>query len=249
MDASQTSIFIAVLITCSILVIVITYFIITIIRQHRKNIELYKSKIRAEITATEKERTRIAHDLHDELGPLLSSIKLRINNLEVASPEDADDMNKVNQGIDNIILQMRSISNDLMPGKLERKGLVAAMKESIDTMIKPEGLVIHFTEKNISELSKDKSVHLYRILQEIIHNTIKHAKAKKLKIQLMEKDKTLIVLSEDDGIGFDYNSIIKQSSGLGLRSLLSRTEILGGEMFVESHKGKGTRFIFEIPLS
>jgi signal transduction histidine kinase len=248
MDAHQTSIFTAILITCAILAVLITYFVVTIIHHHRRNIDLYKSKIRGEITTMENERIRIAHDLHDELGPELSSVKLRLNNLEVSAQEDIEDVAKINRSIDNIILQMRDISNDLMPSKLERKGLIAAMNDSIENIAKPDELKICFRCENTPELSKEKSIHLYRMLQEIMHNTIKHAKARVLKIELSLKNQTLVVLSEDDGVGFDYNSIVKENTGLGLRSLLSRTEVLGGEMFVESKKGKGTNYIFEIPL-
>ncbi len=142
MDAHQTSLFTAVLITCIVLGVVITYFTVTIIRHQRRNIELYKSKILAEITTLEKERTRIAHDLHDELGPILSSVKLKINNIEVSSKEDAEELEYANKHIDNLIQQMRNISNDLLPTTLQRKGLVAAMNESTDAVSKPFALRI-----------------------------------------------------------------------------------------------------------
>lgn len=249
MDASQTTIYTAVLITGIIIGTIIIYFIVTIIRHQRRNNDLYKSKILAEITTLEKERARIASDLHDELGPILSSVKFRINSLDVNSEEDLEQLGKANQHIDEMIRQMREISNDLMPNTLIRKGLIMAMKEAINNMSKTTGLRINFNHENIPDLARDKSINLYRMLLEIIHNVIKHSKATQLNIEIKTKNQTLIVLTEDNGSGFDYTSAVQEKSGLGLRSLLSRTDIMGGEMFIESKPDKGTRYIFEIPLN
>ncbi|HSU29084.1 MAG TPA: ATP-binding protein [Chitinophagaceae bacterium] len=248
MDPNQTSIFTAVLITCVILAVVITYFIASIIRYHRRNIQLYKAKILAEVTTLEKERARIANDLHDEVGPILSAAKLRINSLDIESKEDVEELGKINKNIDDIIQRMRTISNDLLPNTLQRKGLIPAMNESIGNMSNLNSLEIRFNYENIPDLPKEISVNLYRILQEVIHNTIKHARATELNIQMTNKKHQLHIISEDNGIGFNYSTIMKDGRGLGLRNLLNRTEILHGEMFVESKIGKGTQYIFEIPI-
>ena len=205
-------------------------------------------KLLAEITTLENERARIANDLHDELGPILSAVKLRTNNLEIRTDEDKEELEMINKNIDDMMKKMRTISNDLLPNTLRRKGLIAAITESVNNANLLKGLSIQFHHENVPELSKEKSVNLFRILQEIIHNTLKHSAAKELKIELTSKNEVLYLISEDDGSGFDYSSLIKESSGLGLRSLLSRAEIMDGEMFVESKLGKGTRYIFEIPL-
>lgn len=249
MDAEQTSIFIAVLITCIILAVIFIFFIVMTIRHHRQNVLLYKSKLLAEVTAMENERTRIANDLHDEMGPVLSSIKLRVNNLEIHTGEDEKDLGEVNQNIDDMMQQLRIISNNLMPSSLLRKGLVAAMNESLNRMAKPDDLDIVFHARDIPVLSQDKAINLYRILQEIIHNTIKHAHAKKLIIELSTEKDHLVMMTQDDGRGFDYQGSVKESAGFGLRSLLSRAEILGGELLVESKKEKGTSYFLEIPVS
>jgi len=94
-----------------------------------------------------------------------------------------------------------------------------------------------------------KSIHLYRIIQEIIHNTIKHAGASELKIEIRQTGSLLVLLTYDDGNGFDYSLQSRKNEGLGLRNLFSRTEMLGGSLAVESSPGKGTGFIIEIPLN
>jgi signal transduction histidine kinase len=86
------------------------------------------------------------------------------------------------------------------------------------------------------------------MIQEIIHNTLKHAKASELKIELKCSKQTLIILTEDNGRGFDYVRQSVENKGLGLRNLLSRTEVLGGDMYIDSKQNKGTKYTFEIPL-
>ncbi len=249
MDASETSFYTAVLIASIVLLLIVGYFIVTIIRQQKRNKELYKSKILAEISTLEKERGRIAADLHDEIGPVLSSVKLRMNCLQIASDEDKEELERINQHVDDIIKRMRDISNDLMPSVLERKGLIAAMNEFIENISKPDKLKIYLHDGNIPALANEKAIHLYRMFQEIIHNTVKYSEASELNIKIIIKNKTLVLSSKDDGVGFDYINALKEGSGFGLRNLLSRTEVLNGEMFVDTKPGKGTEYIFEIPVN
>jgi len=227
--------------------VIFTYFIIVIIKNQRRSKALYKSKILAEITTLEKERARIASDLHDELGPYLSAAKLRINSLDVNSEEDNQHLKKINEHLDIIIHRMREISADLMPNTLIRKGLTFGIQEFISNISKPPVLKIHFDAGKDIFYSANMLIHLYRIVQEIIHNTVKHAGASELKIELSNLRNMVVLLTEDNGVGFDYNTVLMEKQGLGLRSLLSRVEIMGGEMFIESQLNKGTRYIFEIP--
>jgi len=248
MDAKETTLFTAIIISAIIIGSIIVYFIISIIRHQRRNQELYKSKILAEVTTLEKERSRIASDLHDELGPVLSSIKLKVNCMDIETAEDKEQLEKINVNIDDIIQRMREISNDLMPSTLTRKGLAAAVHEFIGKVTKSNGLQIVFKHENVLQLPPEKSIHIYRIIQEMIHNTIKHAQASQLHISLEKKNNKLFLRTKDDGTGFNYSKIMQEASGLGLRNLLTRTEILNGEMYIDSSKEKGTEYIFELPI-
>lgn len=249
MDAPQTSIFIAVLITSITLAVVMGYFIVIILRQQRQKNKLYRAKILAEITTLENERARIANDLHDEMGPILSSVKLRANNIDIRSKDDQEELDVINKNIDEMMIRMRAISNDLLPNTLRRKGLIAAINEfaSRSTVVNGPSITFLYDEP-FPELPKEKNVNLFRIVQEITHNTIKHANAKKLTIELRHQKEMIYLLTSDNGTGFDYETLMRESSGLGLRSLLSRAEVMGGELFVASGPGKGTKFSFEIPL-
>ena len=248
MYAREISIFTAIIIACVLLGVIITYFIIIIIRTQRRNQALYKSKILAEITTLEKERARIATDLHDELGPYLSVTKFRINALEVSTEEDNEHLIKINEHIDLIIHRMREIAADLMPMTLLRKGLTYGIQEFVDNISKPSGLHILFYSAGNEEFSSTMRIHLYRIIQEIVHNTVKHAKATELHIELKLENKMIVLLTRDNGYGFDYKTLIREKQGVGLRSMLNRVEVMGGEMFIESDRKKGTKYTFEIPL-
>lgn len=248
MDEKETGFYTAVLIISVVLGVIITYFIISIIRQQRKNIQLYKQSLLTEINTLEKERSRMAADLHDEVGPVLSAVKLKLSSLDIHSESDREEVERTNRQIDGLLKRMREISFDLMPNSLLRKGLAAALNEFIEYCGRSSSLHIRFQYEEVS-LSQHQAINLYRIIQEIIHNTIKHAAASELLVELRREKEMIVLASRDNGIGFNYDSRSKEAAGLGLRNLLSRTEIIGGKMFFESKKGKGTTYIFEIPTA
>jgi len=248
MDAKEARFFTTVLIVCGVIGLIIVYFIISIIRQQRKNLQLYKESLLKEITTLEKERTRMAADLHDEVGPVLSAVKLRLNSLDIHNVTDEMEVQKTNEQIDQLMKRMREISFDLMPHSLLRKGLAVAIGEFIEYCSKSSALSIRFQYESVP-LSEHQSINLYRILQEIIHNTMKHAAATELLIELRREKNCIVLASKDNGVGFNYDVRAKEADGLGLRNLLSRTEIIGGKMFFDSKKGKGTTYIFEIPIA
>jgi two-component system NarL family sensor kinase len=246
MDEKEKSFYTAILIVCAVVGVIISYFIISIIRQQRRSVRLYKQSLLTEITTLEKERSRMASDLHDEIGPLLSAIKLRIGSLDV-SEADEEDVEKTNQQIDNLIRRMREISFDQMPGSLIKKGLNAALSEFIDYCSKNSSVKISFQFTEIC-LSQPQAINMYRIVQEIIHNTMKHAEASQLLIELRQEKDKVVLATRDDGKGFNYDEKSSEARGLGLQNLLRRAEIIGGKMFFESEKEKGTTYIFEIPI-
>ena len=255
MDAHQTSIYTAILITALIVGGILVFFIFSLVRQQKRNNALYKAKILAEITTLENERARVANDLHDELGPLLSAIKFKLSSIETHLPEDELVMQQTSEHIVDIISRMREISNDLMPNTLIRKGLVYAIDEFIGKLGNGithgetiHGLTISFFHQDVPELPKNMAINIYRIVQEIIHNTIKHAKASRLRINISVKDNKLVLQTEDNGTGFDYNDADRTSTGFGLRNLVSRSEIMGGDLYIDSKKGKGTIYTIEIPV-
>ena len=248
MDTQETKIYLAALIAAAVLGIVLLYFIITMIRQQRITQRLNREKIEAEILTLEKERQRIASDLHDDLGPILSAIKFKINAVESRSGEDTELIRKASEHVDETIRRIRQIAFNLMPNTLTRKGLLAATEELICKIMESLPLKISCQLNPIPDISQQKSINLFRIVQEIIQNTVKHAGASELYIKLDVKDKNIVLTTEDNGIGFDYEKVNDLNRGLGLRNLTSRVEIMNGIIAVETGPGKGVKYKFEIPI-
>ncbi len=248
MDTKEAGIYIAIIITVIVLVVIISFFAISIIRQQKRNLALQKANILAEISAMEKERSRIAADLHDELGPVLSVIKFQVDFAIQSEQIERKELGKASEQLDEIIERMREIANNLMPSALHRKGLVVALEEHISKVGSTIRLKIQLEYPDHLELAEHKAIHVYRTIQEVIHNCVKHAKADKMDIRLERKNGYLTILCRDNGIGFDYPKLSKESKGIGLSSLKNRTEIMGGSLVVESKPGKGSAFLFEIPI-
>ena len=248
MDTTEKELYNSLLIVVGVVGIILVYFIITIIRYQRRSLRLHKEKIRAEIDTLEKERRRIASDLHDELGPLLSAVKLQINSLNTTDPSDEELIAKSSTHLDSIIRKLREISNNLMPNTLVRKGLQRAITEFIENSRQTYGLEIRFICEQDLHLNQHKEVNIYRIIQEILHNTVKHAQASLLIIKIVTEGNRILLMAADNGKGFDYFAKAKDNPGLGLRNLQSRTEVMGGELNCQSEPGKGTTYTIEIPL-
>ncbi len=247
MDTKEKEFYDAILIAAAIIGFLLVYFIFSIIRQQRKNQRLSKTKILAEIKTLENERKRIASDLHDEIGPLLSTVKFQIAHLDAIDKHEQELIAKSGEHIDMIIKRMREIANDLLPNILERRGLVLAIEDFINRTNGQKNLNITFVHQIANRIPKDIELNIYRIIQEIIHNTIKHAQANVLKISVQTDQEILRLLTADDGKGFNFEEIVRQKKGLGLLNLQSRTEIMKGEFKVLSASA-GTSYIFEIPI-
>jgi signal transduction histidine kinase len=232
-----------------IITVIIIYFFVSIIRYHRRYMRLQREKIFAEITIRENERKRIAGDLHDSMGPVLSAVKLNISSVEIQHPEDKAVLEKTAKYLDEIIGSMRRISYDLLPHTLERKGLVEAIREFVSQVNLKKTIDIQlFVVKEIA-VPKEKEIHIFRMIQEIVHNTLKHAHARTLQIGMSEESGHLLFLTKDDGRGFDKEKELGRTNGLGLKSLESRCEILNGILSLESKPGAGTNYFIKIPVS
>lgn len=248
MDAYQTQIYTTVLIICVVMGIFITYFVVSLIKQQKRHMLLQQQHLRDELRTLEKDRGRIAADLHDELGPMLSAVKMRISSFELQDETDKLQKEKTIAHIDTALTRMREISFDLMPRTLLSKGIVAAIRQFISFIGNQSKLRIEFSHDDNIQVPEDKAIHLYRMVQELIHNAIRHSDATLLTIDLQKQKDKIILSVKDNGKGFEGDDKARNSSGFGLRSLYNRTELMKGEMYLESSKGKGAYYSFEIPV-
>jgi two-component system NarL family sensor kinase len=248
MDTHQAKLFTAIIISTIVIGTVIIYFVISITRQQKKNLRLQRKNIMAEINAIEKEQSRMAADLHDELGPLLTVAKYTIDGVEVENQDDKEMLIKASGHIDNALVKMREIARNLMPAMLIQNGLFESLRQLITHTNQVTPLYVTLSYEVNGKLSPEKTINIYRILSEIIQNAIKHSKAELLLIKITELPSALKIICEDNGIGYDYENMLAQD-GLGLRNLKTRVDLLGGIFKGASVPGRGTQYIFEIPIS
>lgn len=244
MDARETKIYVAIIITAIVLGVIIIYFAVSIIRQQRRNMGLQKALILAEIATLEKERTRIAGDLHDDLGPVLSVIKFRVD----FAKGDNEELQKASEQLDEIVVRIREIAADLMPVTLQRRGLSPALIEFLEQVKQSVGFTLTWKVPENIPLPHEKSLHIFRTCQELIHNSIKHAQPGTVRLDLGINDKILLIDYADDGKGFEERLTRTSSRGIGMASIQNRTELLGGAMYLDSKRNSGTRIQIEIPV-
>lgn len=246
MDTNETTIYHAVLITGFVLGIILFYFAITIYRSHNKHFRLLRKHVLAEIELLEQERTRIANDLHDEIGPLLTISQIQVRTASGATLKDNEHLTKAATTIEQLHERFAEIAQNLTPKTLVTKGLHTALEDIIDQYKEVSSIDIKFEDKLSTKLTNVYSLHIYRIVQELFHNSVKHSGASVILLQLAERKQTLYLFYSDNGKGMSLNG--KEPAGLGLGSLKSRAVLLGGKMRCSSSK-KGTEYFFELPIS
>ena len=206
--------------------------------------------IRAMVEGQEKERARIARDLHDGLGNLLSTLKVNVNSLHITfDNENTEKMySKASEMIDEACVEVRKIAHEMMPQALQRLGLVKALEDLCTKMKKNHAFDVHMDIYGEElTLNDNKNVMLYRIVQELFNNIIKYAEAKEVLLQLTFSEEWLNLTVEDDGKGFDVNNT-SASNGMGLKSVAFRTNYIGGECAIDSRPGAGTSVSINVPL-
>jgi len=215
-------------------------YILSVSRDISERKKIERKILSAVIQAEEKERDRLSKDLHDVLGPLLSTIKIYLNELESEEidKKEKDEMNKYSiELVDEAILTTRIISNNLMPRVMNDYGLVKAIESFCKIIKRGSNFTINFNAVNYTVVDQTVELIIYRVVNELVNNTIKHASAQRVDIFLELKDNNLILTYEDDGIGFDFNSMLNNpKSGMGLQNIISRVKSVEGVINVNSEK-------------
>lgn len=237
-----------ILLASIVITILVSFFVVSIVRQHRRFVRIQQGRMRNEISLLEKERKRLAHDLHDDMGPQLSAVKMQLACLESVAEGEQYLLQRAGRSIDQIIDTMRAVSFNLLPSTFQRKGLVPALRELMASKTAVCNMEMILDADELIPLANDHQLHMYRIAQELIHNSIKHSEASRFRILLKVEKKSVIFLLEDNGKGFNRNKALQTATGLGLRSIESRAQILGAQMLTESAPGRGCCYYFEIPI-
>jgi len=204
-----------------------------------------KEQTIAILNAQENERRRIARDLHDGFGQLLSALKI---NLEMIPNNGNTHLTKAFEIIDNSLIEVKNIAYNLMPITLEDKGLITALQELVDRIRHTKKFNFYFYVHNVNEkiIEKDTQYNIYRIVQEALNNIIKHSEATEVNFQLMLHNNKLTITIEDNGIGFNVGG--QFNKGNGLQNIKARSELLDGTLNIDSGKNIGTTLIIVLPI-
>lgn len=223
--------------------------------QQQRISELEKDKqlvaVDSMLKGQEEERSRLAKDLHDGLGGLLSGVKFSLSNMKdnlMITPDNMSVFERSLDMIDTSIRELRRVAHNMMPEMLTKFGLDEALKEYCNSINATKLLAIKYQSLGLdSRIEKTTEIIIYRIIQELLNNTMKHAAATEAMVQLIRAEDRFSIIVEDNGKGFD-TSLPENGKGAGLTNIRSRVDYLKGRLDIHSEPGKGTLVNIELNL-
>jgi signal transduction histidine kinase len=247
--------------------LVIVFFIIIFVIIHQKkmlsqtNIMMeneskhQKELLDSSLEIIEKEREKIANNIHDDIGMMLNVLKFNLNKAQ-KNIENKHILNEIFVNsysiLDNSIESIRSIANELLPPTLNNLGFAKAIKEVCRQIHQSGAAEVSITSDSFEiKIDKKRELQLYRLVKEIIHNTLKHSKAKVIEVNMYVKPLFLLIIIKHNGIGISTKSIkalAGSSSGLGLKSILTRSDLIKAKVEYYSPEDKDPFVTIELPL-
>ncbi len=215
-----------------------------------EKIRQQEARMNAVFQAQEEERRRIAKELHDGVGQTLSALKLNYQSLsfKATSRDLAQDLKRLHTMLDSASAEVRTISHQMMPVELEQFGLVPAIENMLKMNFENALLQYHFEHSGFEERIGDQTeLALFRVLQELVSNIIKHSQATFLNVQLLKLKAHVVLNVSDNGVGFDVGATEKK--GIGLLNIASRIDAIKGNLNYESTPGSGTSVTIRTPIT
>lgn len=261
MEASKNLIFLNMLLPMAVIIFIIGVGVVLLNQHFQRNLSLQKLKqeelksrhqndlFLSSIHAQEEERKRIAQDLHDELGAVISIMRMHLVMLEQQSSEESQlaGLQNARQLSETALASIRSITHQLMPPQLVSFGLTATLESVTEQINRTQEINIQLTSVfTTGDLSWIVNLGLYRIIMELINNTIKHARARQVSIDLSQEGQYIRCEYTDDGIGLQEEHAGK---GLGHKSIEGRVSALGGQLQFGNSPGGGFYAIIELPMN
>ncbi|MFW2477741.1 MAG: sensor histidine kinase [Sediminibacterium sp.] len=248
MPPTQTDLFYSFLAGLTVIAALFSVFALSIFYHLRKKRKQLRDKLFQDECLIEADKARIARDLHDDLGSLLTGLQFsfaelaekdRSNPLLVSSTEQ----------IGTSIHRLREIALNLLPRELETEGLNAAIESFVERINSVNRVQVNYLPvAGIEAIDKQKAMVLFRVIQEIVSNSIKHSNASVIDIGIVLDHSRLILEIRDNGTGFDYERCLQQKHHSGLKNIQSRIDMLNGIMIVESSGCNGTHYFITIPF-
>jgi two-component system, NarL family, sensor kinase len=220
-------------------------------KRQQLELDFQKQMMEAALESQENERRRVAGDLHDSIGAMLSTIRVSLITQAKRANADVESITESKKMLDDTIESVRRISRDLMPSTLEKFGLAQAVKEMCERFQSTAALPITYNEEGeLHPISKKRELMIFRVIQELINNALKHAQASEIKVNFAGDEKNLTIIVEDNGIGFNVEEIRndkRSSKGLGLYNIENRTRLVNADVEFNSGTNQGSRVVLTIP--
>ncbi|MCF8296200.1 MAG: hypothetical protein K9J13_01525 [Saprospiraceae bacterium] len=225
----------------------------TLKQAEKERLSSERQVLAAIINTEEKDRKKFAADLHDGLGPILSTIKLYTDLIKKGDYQKIKSekiISNIDELVNNAITVTKELSYNIMPNILHDFGLSAAIKEFCNYINETKSMNISVDTENykIENIDFIEAI-LYQITKELINNTLKHASANNISVKLENDDSEIRFTFEDDGKGFDINEARKANSGLGINNIYHKAKTINGEIDMKSHPEKGMSVLLKVSLT
>ncbi|MEO5681519.1 MAG: ATP-binding protein [Chitinophagaceae bacterium] len=250
---TQSSEIIAVIVAGIFLALLLVGFIITMLVVYRKKQYQHQQELlHARLEIQENIFKNLSEEIHDNIGQELSVLKLTLSVISVRKEPEAEKFIAESKGmVNHIISSISDLSKSLHTDRIIKIGIIEAVKFELEKIEKTNLFKTHFTCADVAfQVNPGNEIFLFRIIQEILNNIIKHSSAQNIYADLIYKESSIIFTFTDDGIGFDVKEAMQRlaaNKGIGLTSMVNRAKLIGGQISVVSQPGKGTKTVIEIP--
>jgi two-component system, NarL family, sensor kinase len=246
---------IAVIIAGSILSLLLVGFIVTmLIAYRRKQYKHEQELLQARLEIQENIFKNLSEEIHDNIGQMLSVLKLTLSAIPLQNDKEILDYILESKGmVNHIISSISDLSKSLHTDRILKIGIIEAVRFELEKIEKTNLFTTSFNHADCNfKLNPENEIFLFRIIQEVLNNIIKHSKAHIIDVSFFCKERFIVFTFADDGVGFDVKeAFLKASSnrGIGLTSMTNRAKLIGGQLTIISQPGSGTKSIIEIPAN
>jgi two-component system, NarL family, sensor kinase len=244
---------IAVIIAGAILALLLVGFIVTMLIVYRKKQYKHEQELlQARLEIQENIFKSLSEEIHDNIGQMLSVLKLTLSAVSTASAEDSGNYLQESKGMLNqVIVSISDLSKSLHTDRIIKIGILEAVRSELEKIEKTNLFTITFNHADCNfQLKPENEIFLFRIIQELLNNVIKHSRANSIQASFFCRESYIVFTFADNGVGFDLKEALQRSSsgrGIGLTSMMNRAKLIGGYLTITSEPGKGTKLVIEIP--
>ncbi len=207
-----------------------------LLEKERMNIEFEQTLLKSKLEIQELTLNDISREIHDNIGQVLSLVRINLNTLK--APEETTKINRMDELMEKAITDLRSLSHSLDADHIRKKGWLVAVTKLLNDIAKTGKYKTHIHhDEDLPALGNDKPIILFRMIQEIINNIIRHAAADTIHLDASRENSKLVIKVSDNGKGFDTD---KSAEGMGIQNLKNRSKLINADLQIKSNTGKGT---------